>query len=188
MKLYITFIILILGVLPAYAEQYSSGGEKFFVGVLQGLFFMFVFWIWRLFKGNNSKSGETPQKDNTPLNIPSSKPILSPWEEYKLHNSEVAKVIERISNTDMQLLSEESILEKESTLKRMATRFNCSISELKGVVVNTFITRFSSEELRGVIVKLTEKSKTESQKYGIAEENSMSYYIQFWLTEYLQAN
>lgn len=190
MKQSITFIVLILGVLPAYAERYSSSGEAFLVGALQCLLLMFVFWIYRLIKGIKSKSDNSQENENIPLNKPDDFLMTrrTPWEKYKLDNPEMAKYIEKISNTEMRHLSEKSIFEKELTLKKMATRYNCSIPELKEVVIRTLVTLFNREELQEVITKLTEKSKIESHKYGIAENNTMSYYIHLWLTEYLKTN
>lgn len=188
MKLRFTFIAIVLGTIPAYAERYSSGGEAFFVGALQGLFLMLVFWVWRFIKGNKSKSKENQQDERAQINLNkpiSSEPKLTAWDTYKITNPEMAKAIGKISNVDVYGLSGKSISEIESSLKRMMNQYACQVSELKNVVVERFISRFSQEELHKVIVKLTEKSKIESQKYGIAKENTVSFYIQLWLNEHI---
>lgn len=184
----------ILVTLPAYAERYSSGGEAAFVGALQGLFLMLVFWVWRLIKGGKSKTKETYHQDvnnsvpkqNTENTISKvAQPSLSPWEKYKMNNAETAKAVESLIGGDLQYLSEKDILEKIATFKRMSKRFDCPISELKNVTVNIFVLKFNSEELRDVVDRLTVKSELESRQYSISEKNTMAYYAQVWLSDYL---
>lgn len=184
----------IIATLPVHAERYSSGGEAFFVGALQGLFLMFVFWVWRLIKGGKSKTKETHRQDvnnsvpkqNTENTISKvAQPSLNPWDKYKRNNAETAKAVESLIEGDLQYLSEKDILEKIATFKRMSKRFDCPISELKNVTVNIFVSKFNSEELRDVVERLTVKSELESREYSISEENTMAYYAQVWLSDYL---
>lgn len=184
----------ILVTLPAHAERYSSGGEAFFVGALQGLFLMLVFGVWRLIRGGKSKTKETHQQDvnntvpkqNTENTISKeAQPSLCPWEKYKMNNAETAKAVESLIEGDLQYLSEKDILEKIAAFKRMSKRFDCPISELKNVTVNIFVSKFNSEELRDVVDRLTVKSELESREYSISEENTMAYYAQVWLSDYL---
>lgn len=51
--------------------------------------------------------------------------------------------------------------------------------------MNIFCSKFDTEELRDVVDRLTVKSEIESREYCISEENTMSYYIQIWLSDYL---
>ena len=190
----ILLIKCIIATLPAHAERYSSGGEAFFVGALQGLFLMLVFGVWRLIRGGKSKTKETYQQDvnntvpkqNTENTISKvAQPSLNPWNKYKRDNAETAKAVESLIEGDLQYLSEKDILEKIATFKRMSKRFNCPISELKNVTVNIFVSKFNSEELRDVVDRLTVKSELESREYSISEENTMAYYAQVWLSDYL---
>lgn len=187
-------IMCIVATLPAHAERYSSGGEAFFVGALQGLFLIFVFWVWRLIKGGKSKTKETHHqevnnsvsKQNTENAISKvAQPSLNPWDKYKMNNAETAKAVESLIEGDLQYLSEKDILEKIATFKRMSKRFNCPISELKNVTVNIFVSKFNSEELRDVVERLTVKSELESREYSISEENTMAYYALVLLSDYL---
>lgn len=191
---FLLLIMCIIATLPAHAERYSSGGEAFFVGALQGLFLMFIFWVWRLIKGGKSKTKETRHQDlnntvskqnteNTISNV--AQPSLSPWDKYKMNNADTAKAVESLIKGDLRYLSEKDILEKIATFKRMSKRFNCPIPELKNVTVNIFVSKFNSDELRDVVDRLTVKSEIESREYCISEENTMSYYIQIWLSDYL---
>ena len=184
----------IIATLPAHAERYSSGGEAFFVGALQGLFLMFVFWFWRLIKGGKSKTKETHHQDvnnsvykqNTENTISKvAQPSLNPWDKYKRDNAETAKAVESLIEGDLQYISEKDILEKIATFNRMSKHFDCPISELKNVTVNIFVSKFNSEELRDVVDRLTVKSELESREYSISEENTMAYYAQVWLSDYL---
>ncbi|MBD5228822.1 MAG: hypothetical protein HDS69_02095 [Bacteroidales bacterium] len=183
----------IIATLPAHAERYSSGGEAFFVGALQGLFLMFVFWIWRLIKGGKSKTKETHHQDvnnsvskqNTENTIKVTQLSSNPWDKYKRNNAETAKAVESLIEGDLQYLSEKDILEKIATFKRMSKCFDCPISELKNVTVNIFVSKFNSEELRDVVDRLTDKSELESREYSISKENTMAYYAQVWLSDYL---
>lgn len=184
----------IIATLPAHAERYSSGGEAFFVGALQGLFLMFVFWVWRLIKGGKSKTKETHHQDvnnsvskhNTENTISKvAQPSLNQWDKYKMNNAETAKAVESLIEGDLQYLSEKDILEKIATFKRMSMRFDCPISELKNVTVNIFVSKFNSDELRDAVDRLTAKSELESREYSISEENTMAYYAQVWLSDYL---
>lgn len=188
------FIMCILVTLPAHAERYSSGGEAFFVGALQGLFLMLVFGGWRLIRGGKSKTKKTHHQDvnntvpkqNTENTISKeAQPSLCPWEKYKMNNAETAKAVESLIEGDLQYLSEKDILEKIATFKRMSKRFDCPISELKNVTVNIFVSKFNSEELRNVVDRLTVKSELESREYSISEENTMAYYTQVWLSNFL---
>ena len=183
-----------MATLPAHAERYSSGGEAFFVGALQGLFLMLVFWIWRHIKGGKSKTKETQSQDEaktisakTTDNTTSQviQPSFSPWEKYKEENADIAKDVESLIGGDLQYLSRKDILEKMATFKRMSKRFDCPISELKNITINIFCSKFDTEELRNVVDRLSVKSEIESRKYCISEENTMSYYIQIWLSDYL---
>lgn len=196
MKYRITSLILcvIMVALPAHAERYSSGVEAFFAGALQGLFLMFVFWVWRLIKGGKSKTKETQHQDvnntvskqNTENTISKvAQPSLSPWDKYKMNNADTAKNVESLIEENLQSLSEKDIFEKIATFKRMSKRFDCPISELKNVTVNIFVSKFNTEELLDVVSRLTVKSEIESQEYCISEENTMSYYTQIWLSDYL---
>lgn len=133
-------IICVVATLPAYAERYSSGGEAFFVGALQGLFLMLIFWGWRLIKGGKSKTKETQSQDRaktisaqTTDNTTSKviQPSFSPWEKYKKDNADIAKDVESLIEGDLHYLSRKDILEKIATFKRVSKRFNCPISELK---------------------------------------------------------
>ncbi|MDE6084272.1 MAG: hypothetical protein K2G11_07260 [Muribaculaceae bacterium] len=188
------FIMCILATLPAHAERYSSGGEALFVGALQGVFLMLVSWVWRLIRGSKSKTRETHHQDvnntipkhNTENTISKlAQPSLSPWEKYKMNNTETAKAAESLIEGNLQYLSEKDIFEKIATFKRMSQRFDCPISELKNVTVNIFVSKFNSEELLDVVDRLTSKSKLESRGYSISEENTMAYYAQQWLSDYL---
>ena len=190
----IPFLILcVAATLPAYAERYSSGGEAFFVGALQGLFLMLVFWVWRLIKGGNSKTNETQYQDtNNTGSQNTENPIskvtqlsFSPWEKYKMDNVDTAKAVESLIKGDLQYLSEKDILEKIATFKRMSKHFDCPISELRNVTVNTFVSKFNTEELQDVVDRLTVKSEIESREYCIKEENTMSYNTKIWLSDYL---
>lgn len=187
-------IICVVATLPAHAERYSSGGEAFFVGALQGLFLMLVVWVWRLIKGGKSKTKETQPQDgaktisaqtteNTTSKV--AQPSFSPWEKYKEDNADIAKDVESLIEGDLQFLSRRDILEKIATFKRMSRRFDCPISELRNVTVNIFRSKFDTEELRDVVNQLTVKSEIESREYCISKENTMSYYIQIWLSDYL---
>lgn len=181
-------IFFALGVLPVNAERYSSGGEALFVGALQGLFFMFIFWIWRIFKGRKSKTKETTKETNLSrvTNIP--KPQPTPWEKYKKENCEVAQAIEQLAEEDMGHLSEKSISEKVAIFKRIATHYNCSILEVKEMTIKELLSKFDDEELLIVSERLTEKAENESRKYCVAKENTMAYYTKKWLNEYMQNN
>lgn len=194
MRYRILLLMCIVATLPAHAERYSSGGEAFFVGALQGLFLMFVFWVWKLIKGGKYKSKGTHHQDvnnavskqNTENIISNvAQPSLSPWQKYKMNNADTAKAVESLIKEDLQYLSEKDILEKIATFDRMSKHFDCSISELKNVTVNLFVSNFNSEELRDVIDRLTVKSELESREYSISEENTMAYYAQVWLSDYL---
>jgi len=191
----ILFLILcVLVTLPAYAERYSSAGEACFVGALQGLLFSLVFLVWRLIKGGKSKTNETQQqgskdigsKQNTENTISKvAQPSLSPWEKYKMDNADTAKAVESLIKGDLQYLSEKDILQKIATFKRMSKRFDCPISELRDAIVSIFVSKFSTEELRDVVDRLTVRSELESREYCISEENTMSFYAQIWLSDYL---
>lgn len=190
----IPFLMLCVAVaLPAHAERYSSGGEAFFVGVLQGLFLVSVFGVWRLIKRGKSKTKDTQQDtnitgykqntDNTMSKV--AQPSLSPWEKYKMDNADTAKAVASLIKGDLQNLSEKDILEKIATFERMSKHFDCPISELRDVTVNIFASKFNTGELRDVVNRLTVKSELESRQYCISEENTMSYYAQIWLSDYL---
>lgn len=190
----IPFLMLCVAItLPAHAERYSSGGEAFFVGTLQGLFLMLVFWVWRLIKGSKSKTKETQQdtnitgsKQNTDNTISKvAQPSLSPWEKYKMDNADTAKAVASLIKGDLQNLSEKDIFEKIATFKRMSKQFDCQISELRDVTVNIFVSKFNTEELQDVVYRLPVKSELESREYCISEENTMSYYAMIWLSDYL---
>lgn len=191
----IPFLMLCVAVaLPAHAERYSSGGEAFFVGALQGLFLMLVFWVWRLIKGGKPKTKEkqqqntniTESKQNTDIAMSKvAQPSLSPWEKYRMDNADTAKAVASLIKDDLQNLSEKDILEKIATFNRMSKHFGCPISELRDVTVNIFVSKFNTEELRDVVDRLTVKSELESLEYCISEYNTMSYYAQIWLSDYL---
>lgn len=110
---------------------------------------------------------------------------FSPWEKYKMDNVDTAKAVESLIKGDLQYLSEKDILEKIATFKRMSKHFDCPISELRNVTVNTFVSKFNTEELQDVVDRLTVKSEIESREYCIKEENTMSYYTKIWLSDYL---
>ena len=46
----VVLMVITIFVLPVHAEQHSSFGELFIIGSLQAIFFMFVFWLWDIFK------------------------------------------------------------------------------------------------------------------------------------------
>ncbi|WP_297066901.1 hypothetical protein [uncultured Duncaniella sp.] len=182
----IPFLILcVVATLPAHAERYSSSGEAFFVGALQILFLMLVFWVWRLIKEGRPKTKEKQHQNRENTISKVVQPLFSPWEKYKMDNADIAKDVESLIEGDLQYLSEKDIFEKIATFKRMSKHFHCPISELKNVTVNIFISKFNTEELRDVVDQLAVKSEIESQEYCISGENTMSHYIQIWLSDYL---
>lgn len=187
-KIKVLLFFYVVGILPVHAERYSSGGEAFFVGALQGLFLMFIFWIWRVIKNAKSKtSGKSKEEKPTiSSNIP--KPLLTPWENYKKENIELARAIELATNENLQNLSERAIFEKAATFKRMATQYNCSISDVKETVIKELLSKFDRGELQDVLERIEEKIEVESRQYSIAKENTMSYYTGLWLKEFLQIN
>lgn len=175
-------ILCLVTAFPIHAERYSSNGEAFFVGGMQGLFIMLIFGVCRLIKGSISKAKKTQSQESENATSKVVQPSLSAWENFKEENIEIIKVL---TKEDLQYLSEKDLLEKVATFKRMSEQYNCSISELKDVTVNIFISKFNIEELQEVINRLTVKSEIESRKYCISEANTMSYYTQIWLSDYL---
>ncbi|MDE7409518.1 MAG: hypothetical protein K2N09_05795 [Muribaculaceae bacterium] len=184
-------ILLILGTLalPAYANRYSSSGEALFVGALQGLFIMLVVWIWKFIKSRKTPSkteSENPaalqtQSVSTPINTPST----SAWDQFRNSNKELANSIVSITSEDLSHLSSKDLNDKITTFKRMANHFNCDIPDLKDTCVNSFTHEFNKEDLPDVINKLSKKAYEESERYSISKENTMSHYIQIWLTDYI---
>lgn len=187
-KIKALLISYVVGILPVYAERYSSGGEAFFVGALQGLFLMFVFWLWRVIKGGKSKKTEISKEASPSKASFESQPQLTPWEKYKRTNGQVATAIEMATKEDMLNLSEIDVYEKVATLKRMATHYNCPISEVKERTIKELLSKFDREELDDVLDKLEAKTEIESRQYSVAKGNTMSYYTCKWLKEYLQTN
>lgn len=177
-----TIIAVIAIVLPAQAraKEYSSAGEAFFVGAVDTLLLMFVYWLWRFFKDRNSQSKNTTSKDPIIKQEP-----ISLWEEYKLTNAPIASSLESLTNEDLSQLSSKDINDLTATFKRMSTQFNCPVSELKDVCINRFTTQFGKDELPDVIRNLSVKAKEESKQYSISIENTMSHYLQKWITEYI---
>lgn len=182
----ILFLILCIETtLSAYAERYSSNGEAFFIGAMQGLFVMLVIGIWRLIKGSKSKTKETQHQDRENYISKTIQQSLSPWEKFKADNADIAKEVEYLTSEDLQSFSEKDIFEKISTFYRMSKLYDCSISELKNTTVNIFVSKFNVTELRDVVQLLKVKSEIESQEYCISERNTMSHYIKIWLSDYL---
>lgn len=184
-------VLCLASALPAHAERYSSYGEAFIFGGLQGLFFTFMFWLMGRNKRRKSKKKEMQPQN---IKIATSEVVqpnkivrqsLSPWEKYRVENADIAKILESQTNEDLQYLSEKDIIEKVATFMRMSRRFKCPVSELKDVTVRMFVSKFNKEELRDVVDRLTVKSEIESREYCISEENTMSYYVQIWLSDYL---
>ncbi len=175
--------------LPAYAERYSSSGEALFVGALQGLFIMLVIWVWKIFKGRKSPS-ETPLNNtmttqSKPLSMQSDASQISDWEQFKIRNQDMANSIASLTSEDLTRLSSKDINEKISTFKRMEKVFNCSITDLKNTCIKSFTDQFNPEELPEVIDKLSKKADEEASIYSITKDNTMAYYIQAWLKEFI---
>lgn len=187
-KIKVLLIFFVAGILPVHAERYSSGGEAIFVGAMQGLLLMLVFWIWRVIKGGKSKTNDISKETNqsTVSTIP--QPQLTPWEKFKRDNDEDATAIEMSTQEDLRNLSEKMVLEKVSTFKRMATQLNCSISEVKETAIKELLDKFDKEELSDVLSSLEEKANFESVQYRVLKENTVSNYTGKWLREFLQAN
>ena len=178
-------ILCLMTASTAHAERYSSYGEAFFVGALQGLFLMFVLGIYKFIKNNKSKSKENrPTKGaNNVNNSPHTK--LPPLEIYNIEHATITRDLEALTNENLQYLSEKDIFEKIATLKRMSKQYDCSIPELKDVTINTFVSQFTAEELHDVVDRLAIKAEIESREYGISQKNTMSHYVRLWLIDYL---
>lgn len=184
-------IFLILGTitLPAHAERYSSSGEALFVGVLQGLFIMLVVWLWNVFKNKRNPS-KTESKKPVSSQAQSTSTVIKPsqtsaWDQFRASNQELATSIASITNEDFSQLTSKDLNDKITTFKRMANHFNCDIPDLKDTCVNSFTHEFNKEDLPDVINKLSKKAYEESERYSISKENTMSHYIQIWLTDYI---
>lgn len=190
-------LFISLSVFPAHAERYSSGGEAFFVGALQGLFLMFVFWLWRVIKSGKSKQNSTSKnvtkrQDENGLSShekiqDTQTSILSPWEKYKLKYPELAKSVESISNENFDKLTSTDIHEKIATLQQMSTKFDCPISELRNHCIRMFTAQFSNEELPIVIENLSVKANEDSKRESISVTNTMPYIFSIWLKVYISS-
>ena len=195
---YIFVVLFIsLSVFPAYAERYSSGGEAFFVGALQGLFLMFVFWLWRVIKSGKSKQNGPSKntiKGHVENGLSSQEKIqdihietLSPWEKYKLKYPKLAKSVESISDENLDKLTATDIHEKITTLQQMSTKFDCPIPELRNHCIKLFTDQFSNEELPIVIDNLSAKATEECNRESISITNTMPYILRMWIKVYMSS-
>lgn len=183
----LTFLILGMMTLPAYAERYSSSGEALFVGALQGLFIMLVIWLWKIFKSRKSPSNapldNTMTTQSKPLSMPTDASEISAWEQFKITDQDMANTITSLTNEDLTRLFSKDLNEKISTFKRMGKVFNCSLTDLKNTCIKSFTDQFNPEELPLVIDKLSKKANEEASIYAITKDNTMSHYLQVWLKE-----
>lgn len=194
-KKHILVIALIfISVFPAHAERYSSGGEAFFVGALQGLFIMFVIWIWRVIKnGRNKNEAHTDENIKTPINklnaqspenqYPNEK-ISTPWEIFQKNNASLSRTIQILSEDDLNNLTEKELDERIATLLYMSEKFKCSLSSLKQHCIEIFTSQFSPYEIPAVIEELSSKAKEESLEKSVTIKNTMNYILCSWLKKY----
>lgn len=188
-KILICITSIIYLPLPVHAERYSSGGEAFFVGAMQGLFLMLIIWLWSKYKSKKSKGKSESSKESEGLkdikvNDDVHTKVKSPWEEYKLAKPELSIVIESLSLWDLDKLSIKDINQVESTLTLMTKEFECSTTELKEVCLYNIMKQFTQEELAEVISNLSVLANEESRKLSTAPEYTMPFIIKKWVEQY----
>lgn len=140
-------------------------------------------------KNNIGKTVETNQKANLQEESISTQnqpcDSLSPWDKYKSNNKEEGESIESISDEKLDLLSSEEVDERVSLFRKMAFKFGCSIGDLKDTCVEKFITQFNENEMPEAIEELRRRAFRESFQNDTAIENTVSYYLHKWLSEYI---
>lgn len=179
---------IILCNLPAHAERYSSSGEAFFIGAMQGLFITSIILIYNVIKRKKSRQKKDSNSEtvnaiqNDKDNIIQD---LTPWEKYRQSHTEIAKSVETMCNTNLNLLTAVDIDEKISSFQQLALKLDCPIPELKCNCIKKFTNQFTVEELPYVIESLLIKADKESKYKSIALHNTMCYQLHMWLQDYV---
>ena len=184
MKNVFGIILIILGIICIPKIISPSGGET--IGGLIGISlftFLPAYFLLRRKKNENSNANKIAEIQNT-SNSKLNEPKETYWQGYKRYYLKKSFEIEKLTELDFSTLSNKDAIEKVESLERWAKNLDVPISQLKQEFINSFLQRFSVDEIPEVLKNLPKKQIEESNRLNISEQNTCSYWMIKWLNEY----
>lgn len=186
MKNVFGIILIILGIICIPKIISPSGGET--IGGLIGISlftFLPAYFLLRRKKNENSNANKIAEIQNT-SNSKLNEPKETYWQGYKRYYLKKSFEIEKLTGLDFSTLSNKDAIEKVESLERWAKNLDVPISQLKQEFINSFLQRFSVDEIPEVLKNLPKKQIEESNRLNISEQNTCSYWMIKWLNEYIE--
>lgn len=181
MKKIFGIILIIIGLI-CIPQVFSPSAAETIGGLIGVSLFTFLpayFLLRRNSKAN--KIAENQSTSKSKLNVPSE----TYWQNYKRYYLSKSFEIEKLTGLDFSTLSNIDAREKVESLERWSNNTNTPISQLKQHFLNTFIPKFTFDELPEVLNSLPQKRIEEANIFNISEQNTSSYWMIKWLDEYI---
>ena len=174
-------VLLVMAALSFFGALISAGnhadtaGGRFMGGLILGGIGYIL-----LYLGNRK---ETPLYENGSR---TTSPQESYWQNYKRNNPTKASAIESITGRNMDMQSDKDAQELIASMERWAKNIGCEIKDIKKEYLRTFKSTFGDEDTKEILEHLKkEKYVEEANHFHISLQNTCTYFMIEWLTNYL---